>query len=374
MKQKFFFFGSFDPFTRSDFDAVISQMEFGGFSEGVIAVDVDYSKPSLFSLRMREEMIEESLKWYDKVNKTDYASRIKVISFSGVPVYKAVKLNATTLITLENPHKAIISSAIAHNILDYSLAVDEMSFDAEDDFAIESRNDCEIVKYLYLHKEYIMLQRYLTPAVHNKLMSMALKDEYLECCRGSYIPWEDFVRDVSSRAYHNLSHIAYMLNKYRFFKEEVFDKEQHFDNLNFKSAIFFHDYIANDEEKSFKYSMLSDRCKGLFLATKHGDDAPQNLSKAEQLIRDLDLAILADTVLYEDYKDGIRIEYADVADDVYATKRIEVLNSLIEEVENAKNFSEKEKKRAYGNLTKEKRSLQKQLFKNRLKRFFSRKG
>ena len=118
MKPKFFFFGSFDPFTRFDFNVVLSLMSNSGFSEGFIAIDVDYSKQNIFSLRAREEMIEATLKWYDNLYKTDYYSRVKVVSFSGVPVYKAMQLEATTLVTMENHNKAVVSSAIARSMFD----------------------------------------------------------------------------------------------------------------------------------------------------------------------------------------------------------------------------------------------------------------
>ena len=373
MKPKFFFFGSFDPFTRFDFNVVLSLMSNGGFSEGFIAIDVDYSKQNIFSLRAREEMIEATLKWYDNLYKTDYYSRVKVVSFSGVPVYKAMQLEATTLVTMENHNKAVVSSAIARSMFDYSLNIDDISFMFENEFATDNSDVSDTVRFLYLNREYIMLQRYLTPAVHNMVMAMALKDEYLECCRGSYISWDDFVSVVGSRSYHNLSHIAYMLNRYRFYQKKVFSPEQHFQNLNFKAAIFFHDYVANNEVKSFEYSRLSDKSKGLFLATKHGAGASENLSDTEQLISYLDLAILADDFLYNDYKAGIRMEYADVSYEDYAIGRIKVLDELTKEVENSKRFGESEKKRACKNLATEKKELQKQLFKIKLRKFFSRK-
>lgn len=371
--KKFFFFGSFDPLTRLDFGIVISKMSEDGFSEGIIAIEVDYTKSALFSMRMREEMIEESLKWYDKLHKTDYASRIKVISYSGLPVYKAMKFHADTLITVGNQYKAELNSIIAREQFGYLLDVEDVGFIHGEDYELDETDLSKIVKYLYLHKEYIMLQRYLTPAVHNKLMALALKDEYADCCRGSYISWEDFVKEVGSRNYHNLSHIAYMLNKYRFYKQEVFSKEEHFMNLNFRAAIFFHDYVLGDEEQSFKYSKLSDTAKSLFMATKHGNASPENLGIQEQLIRDLDLAILTDSGLYNDYKSGVRMEYADIADEVYAKERIKVLDALVKEVEAAKNFRDYEKKRACRNIKNEKKELQKQLLKLKVKKIFSSK-
>ena len=118
---------------------------------------------------------------------------------------------------------------------------------------------------------------------------------------------------------------------------------------------------------------MSDKSKGLFLATKHGAGASENLSDTEQLISYLDLAILADDFLYNDYKAGIRMEYADVSYEDYAIGRIKVLDELTKEVENSKRFGESEKKRACKNLATEKKELQKQLFKIKLRKFFSRK-
>ena len=72
------------------------------------------------------------------------------------------------------------------------------------------------------------------------------------------------------------------------------------------------------------------------MATKHDGQLSDKSGVHEQLIRDLDLAILTDDYLYDNYRSGIRMEYSDISDEVYVKERIKVLNLLLKEVETAK--------------------------------------
>ena len=200
-----------------------------------------------------------------------------------------------------------------------------------------------------------MLAQFVTPPVHNMIMEELLEKQYFDCCRQSGISWEDFCSQMSTRAYHNLSHIAYMLDKYSVFKAHTTKQIDFAEEKNFKAAIFFHDYIKDDEEKSFEASKLGETTKPLFMATKHFEPLfdYDDMSEPEQLIIDLDLAILNDKVLYENYAKSIRVEYKHIPYDEYVTARKEILEKLEDVIEHRTSFTDMQKQRAFKNIDRE---------------------
>jgi predicted metal-dependent HD superfamily phosphohydrolase len=354
MKKKLFYFGAFSPFTLQD-AAVVAEASADGYHDVVIAIE-QLDKPSLFSITERIKMVQETMQWYDKVHNTHISSSIEIVSYYGLPIYEANEQGADTFIVAVKDKDAKIcdtklrlSRKIGRALLSKPMGYRKVVVKHSKEYIEEAIN------LLFKSKEYIMLAKFVAPPVHNMMMIYLLQSEYETCCKAARISWGTFVRNVSANAYHNLSHIAYILNKYRLLVKDTKDKDYFFKSQTFKAAVFFHDYVVGDEERSFEASKLPESAKGLFMATKHLGDTPENLNQEEQLIHDLDLAILTDKGLYNNYRLGVRFEHADISDLEYIPKRLEVLEKLKHEIaENTKNFSRREIAQAMQNIESEK--------------------
>ena len=155
---------------------------------------------------------------------------------------------------------------------------------------------------------------------------------------------EDLFGDLSkidSRSYHNLKHCENMLiNKDRYLGVDFF--KLHNEPL-FNLAIFTHDryYSINDSIKyainilkestseKIKSSKNQDVLKRLIKATDHNNDLPKP-TKAEKLISDLDLCVLASNKQeYKAYQDAIRQEYKDVKPINFYRARLEILENFL---------------------------------------------
>ncbi len=155
---------------------------------------------------------------------------------------------------------------------------------------------------------------------------------------------EDLFGDLSkidSRSYHNLKHCENMLiNKDRYLGIDFF--KLHNEPL-FNLAIFTHDryYSINDSIKyainilkestseKIKSSKNQDVLKRLIKATDHNNDLPKP-TKAEKLISDLDLCVLASNKQeYKAYQDAIRQEYKDVKPINFYRARLEILENFL---------------------------------------------
>ena len=141
-----------------------------------------------------------------------------------------------------------------------------------------------------------------------------------------------------TRHYHNLTHIAQMLEIVEGFREGVYDY------VAVCLAIWFHDAIydtrrKDNEEQSAAYAVtlltqqgvskaISARVQQLILATKT-HQAPLGDTDC-QLLLDADLAILgSEPADYNRYAQAIRREYAWVSDDDYRAGRSRVLQGFL---------------------------------------------
>ncbi|MBE6451357.1 MAG: hypothetical protein E7016_05275 [Alphaproteobacteria bacterium] len=354
--KTYFYSGAFDPFTALDAEAVLDILTSDAYSKVIIGLELDSEKTALFPVTKRMKMIEKSLYWYTKAHHRHLLEllpeRIKIVSYHGLPIYEAIKHGASWFLiptdkTKKYDIKFELSRQIARNKLNSQIGYWFHEFNQlPEDIA-------QAIRLCYKNHEYIMLATYVTPPVHNMLMEDLLEKQYFDCCRQSNISWEDFCAEMSSRAYHNLSHIAYMLDKYDVFKTSITEDIDFATEKNFKAAIFFHDYVADDEEKSFEASGLSESSKGVFMATKYSADMPETEDKYEQLIRDLDLAIFTDKLLYENYIYCIRAEYDHIAHDEYVNARTKVLETIETVIEGQTSFTKEQKKTAFDNIVHE---------------------
>lgn len=126
--------------------------------------------------------------------------------------------------------------------------------------------------------------------------------------------WDTIERSYSGRAYHNLSHLNYMIEH----------ASEQSDVLLF--AIFYHDLIWDDETKSALRAK-----KELFFDTALADEvADLILSETPNELSDLDYLILAEEKdVYDDYVLKIRAEYADFSDEEFTEGRIEWLKGIL---------------------------------------------
>lgn len=167
------------------------------------------------------------------------------------------------------------------------------------------------------------------------------------------------------RAYHNLSHILYMLGFFEEYKTDIKKPEQLY------LAIWFHDIIYNplrtdNEEKSAElaYSMLRQlgfgneillEVKKYILLTKNHELKVRNNFDL-QFFLDIDLAILGETPeKYFEYQNQVRQEYKVVPEYVYRVKRKQVLKHFLKTKRIYKTalFFENREKQARQNLKDE---------------------
>lgn len=148
--------------------------------------------------------------------------------------------------------------------------------------------------------------------------------------------WADLKANYEKRAYHNFSHIAYMLELLAIRCKNMSSVSR---ELIF--SIFIHDYILDEtrrdnEEMSFAsmaeyLPKMADKSviEKCVLATKHDRFGECNAAK---LIADLDLSILGSNSVnvLRAYQRNIRNEYKSVSNEEYQAKRRLFLQSLID--------------------------------------------
>ena len=141
--------------------------------------------------------------------------------------------------------------------------------------------------------------------------------------------------DEPHRRYHNQEHIAHCLAEFRAAPKLAENPAE------VELALWLHDVIydpkkPDNEEQSAEFARelcrearTEDwRVVKLILATKHSA-AP--LTEDERLVVDIDLAILGqDEDRFWRYEREIREEYAFVPEDVFRTKRAEILEKFLE--------------------------------------------
>lgn len=158
----------------------------------------------------------------------------------------------------------------------------------------------------------------------------------------------ELVRAYSSvgRFYHTLEHIQLVLKVIEEIRRQ--SPPQALRIINFPAiqlAAWFHDVIydsksKDNEEKSAEYAAATLTCLGipintvecvqnLILNTKNHQAPSTDIDS--QILLDADLAILGASELeYKTYAQGIRQEYAWVADELYRVGRIQILQKFLQ--------------------------------------------
>ncbi|MFY0672783.1 MAG: hypothetical protein JXQ87_05240 [Bacteroidia bacterium] len=168
---------------------------------------------------------------------------------------------------------------------------------------------------------------------------------------------------AKNRHYHNLKHLAYMLNLALEFK----DKLQDFDAVLF--SIFYHDFVYNvkrqdNEQKSaevardrlFQLNVPKDKiktCQNQIAATKAHELSAHDDTN---YLLDIDLAILGDSEEnYKGYVSKVRKEYSIYPDFMYKMGRKKVLKHFLEmdRIFKTQEFHESHERLAKKNLSSE---------------------
>jgi predicted metal-dependent HD superfamily phosphohydrolase len=149
---------------------------------------------------------------------------------------------------------------------------------------------------------------------------------------------------VSTRAYHNLNHLAFCLAEFDATRSHATEP------VTAELAIWFHDSVydpsrADNEERSSEWARGVLAFLGaspgqiaavqvMILATKHADDAQRSAGPQvadAPLVADVDLSILGQLAeVFDAYERAIREEYRHVPDEGFRVARVGVLTRLLD--------------------------------------------
>jgi predicted metal-dependent HD superfamily phosphohydrolase len=162
------------------------------------------------------------------------------------------------------------------------------------------------------------------------------------------------------RHYHNLSHVAECLNEFDTAREHAQQP------LALELAIWFHDAIydtraANNEEKSAELAQRriadakagGELCASVFALVMSTKTHDPSLHPDAPLLVDIDLSILGKPEeRFWEYESQIRREYDWVPENVFATKRAEILERFLKRkrIFSTKVFFDRYEKQARANL------------------------
>ena len=335
MRMKGLFCGSFDPFTFGHLSVVKKALK--NYDELVICVGKNDDKTPLISSLIRAKLIKLVL-------QNAGIKNVNVVVEPGLTVDVAKKYGVDALIRgvrSENweaeQQLAIINAKLAQ-VRGFELKTELILQNDELLKAVSS----SVVKELRKHQEFVALLDMIPAEVHQQLVVYPLCKALIlasDCeDSGQYERWAERYYD---RAYHNLSHLAYMINMLNIYLAQHPNDE--FEDC-YRLAIFAHDYFhgdsevfyddgLSDEERSAEVVKEWNRklyldVKRLVLATKHDR---QDLDEEEAVMADLDLSILGTSSqnVWDWYCSGIRKENSELDDAVYKAKRIEFLSGML---------------------------------------------
>lgn len=368
MNKVGFFAGSFSPITRGHLSVFCEALN--DYESVIIGVGNNIRKNYDFSNEERCQMVETSVNdmifeyEHRHLLRRDFSTAesyaigrlnsrsgfIGAVGYDNFTVDCALGYNATSLIRGERivgDHDAEMQLSIFNKLLlevrHAHLNMASIPVSREDLTYISStaaRNFCE-------SGEYIVAMHFVTSGVHALMMRKYLKNRFVKLIESIYVSknmaeiWYDkLIKTYSeNRYYHSLSHIAYCLNKLDIMRTGGHVKDY---SRALELAIFFHDWVSGgckDEDDScevlkksgFDPQLIAETVE-IIQATKH-NNLPENMSLEQKLMHDLDLAILGDNKNYGTYAINIHREYLFVAHDVYAEKRINVLQRLLDQKE-----------------------------------------
>ena len=163
--------------------------------------------------------------------------------------------------------------------------------------------------------------------------------------------WQPLVSHYTEahRHYHDLSHIAFLFRQFDSIKPNLIYPD------SVALAIFYHDVIYNTQNSSNLSSALSNERQSanfmqqqlnslvpqslinqafnlILLTEKHelNDDDNHDFQNDARYFLDMDLSILGQSdEVYEGYAKAVRLEYAQVPDELYRQGRMQVLTNFL---------------------------------------------
>lgn len=352
MATKALYPGSFDPIHRGHLDIAAKAAK--RYGKCIIAVGSNNSKKPLFNRAQRVEIAKEAVRFYKTYYAKDSNWDIEVIGYDGYTVDAAIRLGCTHIIRGTRGAADDDNEKRLHNINQKLLKIrmrkdiEQVLIRASEQYAYISSTD---VKSLCADGEYILALSYVLPPTHNELMKRYLERSFHEFFGETW--WQEFIKQYEGRAYHNLSHVAYMLNRLDIYMRQG-GRVEH--EIYLRKAIWGHDFKETEEESARIISNGKQKLYDLIMATKHFGYTPQNLTKDAEIIHDLDLSILFDEDNYTDYMFCVREENRQHDKASYIEGRSAVLNKLIETV-NYSIFPDWTRQKAISLMTGEKIAL-----------------
>ena len=359
-----FYAGSFDPLTKGHWALICEAV--CQYDKVYIGVGVNPDKKMLFTPFERAELAEKTISdfmdsyKFRSINKINFTPReqeayekllknpklVQVISYDDATVDAAWRVGASALLRGER-------SAGDHEYENINTVMNQdllkarnqaMSFVTLSPFNQQSitRISSSAAKGLCNIGEYIAAEEYVTPSVHEILMKKVLFNDFKSASEAFGITDADTIQkeyDTIVKAYsdvkkyHNLTHIARCLNYLKIYEAQC-EKLKPEDKKAMVMAIFYHDTVQgeNAEEESKKRAIAytnSELVGELIDATNHLKDNKLAATPLQQLIADVDVAILGTTHLYSAYVQAVRQEYIHYPDSIFNPNRTEVLNSLL---------------------------------------------
>ena len=341
MSKRGLFCGSFDPFTYGHLDVVNKALE--KVDELIINVGYNEAKIQEFSSEKRVEMIIKALKCHPRRHK------IIVVSEHGMTIDIALLYDVNVLIRGVRQGSDDVAQEQTLAAINKNLALSR-GLELETEFIIQDGEmlksiSSSAVKFLCENHEFITAFKYVPANVAEVLAETYLKPLWDEVCVNNSAKsnafWQELVSAYKGRAYHNLTHIAYMMNMLKIYSAYT---KKTFDDIRKELllAILIHDIVYEpgafyeDNEKAsaqfvdkirkvLPYDINVDLVKNMVLSTAINYD-----KGGMTIIRDLDFSILGtfDVYTWHEYCRKIRAEYSTFSDEEFYANRLEFLQKL----------------------------------------------
>ena len=329
METKAFYAGFFDPIHRGHLS--IAEQAAKKYGKCIIAIGDNKNKTPLFNKAERTRIAKEALEYCKKCYFKEELD-IEVISYDGYAVDAAIEHGCTHLVRgardAKDCNREDIIRDINHRLLQirFEYNIEQVQIPADIWYKFVSSS---VIKSQCAGGEYILVKSFVVPPTHNELMKIFLKDEFHQTF-GKNQWWERFVKNFEGRSYHNLSHIAYMLNHLNIYIRQGGKVE---DEQCLRKAIWYHDLKETEEASAAAMPDFLQKFNDLIMATKHLGEVSSNLSGDARIIHDLDLSILFDDENYLDYAYCLRDEYKQYSNQEYVNARRKILDELIEKID-----------------------------------------
>lgn len=332
MEKIAFYAGSFDPFTVGHFRIVCEAL--CSYDKVVIGIGCNPDKQTgMFNVDERRELIQTCfsdfrLVWQNNrfsgpavslSEKTalkrleKFPECLEIIAYDDLTIDAALRCGATSLLRgkritgddEEEMQWAMLNRQLLQ-VRHRHLNIDLLPVPQENLTYVSS----SAFKKLCALGEYIAAMPYVSAGVHNAMMKKCLKPIFVEAYHETFAAcidakpqteWQTLLQTREKREYHNLSYLAYGVNY-----------------LNICRAMA--GLPATDGFGEFLLAWFRHNTEG---------GTPEYEKLKNMLIHDLDLAILGDTVNYNSYTLGIRLEDKDTDDQTYCSRRMNVLQQLL---------------------------------------------